>query len=65
MLGKTGFVERHAFAEIPPRVEYHRTEKGQALVDILHAISEFAERHLTDDERVSITPLAPAECDAR
>jgi DNA-binding HxlR family transcriptional regulator len=64
MLEKIGFVERHAFAEIPPRVEYHLTEKGQALVDILHAISQFAEHYLTDDEVVSIAPLAPPECDA-
>src|ERR1019366_4030953 len=34
MLEEIGFVERHAFAEIPPRVEYHLTEKGQALVNI-------------------------------
>jgi len=50
MLEKIGFVERHAFAEIPPRVEYHLTEKGQALVDILQAISQFGERYLADDE---------------
>lgn len=50
MLEKIGFVERHAFAEIPPRVEYHLTEKGRALVDILQAISQFGERYLTDDE---------------
>jgi DNA-binding HxlR family transcriptional regulator len=64
MLEKIGFVERHAFAEIPPRVEYHLTEKGQALVDILYAISQFAEKHLTDDEVVSILPPAPPEYDA-
>ena len=56
MLEKIGFVERHAFAEIPPRVEYHLTEKGQALVDILQAISQFGERYLADDE---ISPDAP------
>jgi len=63
MLEKSGFVERHAFAEIPPRVEYHLTEKGQALVDILHAIRQFAEQHLTNDEATSITPLALPGCD--
>jgi DNA-binding HxlR family transcriptional regulator len=56
MLEKIGFVERHAFAEIPPRVEYHLTEKGQALVDILQAISQFGERYLADDE---VSPDAP------
>jgi DNA-binding HxlR family transcriptional regulator len=53
MLEKVGFVERHAFAEIPPRVEYHLTEKGQALIDIFQAIREFGERYLIDDEVVS------------
>jgi DNA-binding HxlR family transcriptional regulator len=56
MLEKIGFVERHAFAEIPPRVEYHLTEKGHALVDILQAISQFGERYLADDE---VSPDAP------
>ncbi len=63
MLEKIGFVERHAFAEIPPRVEYHLTEKGQALVDILQAIRQFGESYLADDETGSITPLTSPECD--
>ena len=58
MLERIGFVERHAFAEIPPRVEYHLTEKGQALVDILQAISQFGERYLADDEATP-APLPP------
>src|SRR5438045_4050055 len=41
MLEEQGFVERHAFAEIPPRVEYHLTEKGRALADIIEAIKQF------------------------
>ena len=50
LLETAGFVERHAFAEIPPRVEYSLTEKGQALVGILAAIQEFSEKYLPDDE---------------
>ena len=64
MLEKIGFVERHAFAEIPPRVEYHLTEKGQALVDILQAIRQFGESYLADDEAEAITPLASPEYDS-
>ena len=64
MLEEIGFVERHAFAEIPPRVEYHLTEKGQALVDILEAIKQFGERYLADDQAASIAPLPAPECDA-
>ena len=50
LLETAGFVERRAFAEIPPRVEYSLTEKGQALVGILAAIREFSEKYLADDE---------------
>ena len=50
LLDKHGFVLRQAYAEIPPRVEYHLTEKGYALADIMAAIKDFGERYLTDDE---------------
>ncbi len=50
MLEEIGFVTRQAFAEIPPRVEYRLTEKGLALVDIIEAIQQFAERYLTEGE---------------
>jgi DNA-binding HxlR family transcriptional regulator len=62
MLEEIGFVERHAFAEIPPRVEYHLTEKGQALVNILDAIRDFGEHYLMDNEAKSIDPLAAPDC---
>ncbi|HEX4207759.1 MAG TPA: helix-turn-helix domain-containing protein [Ktedonobacteraceae bacterium] len=62
MLEEIGFVERHAFMEIPPRVEYHLTENGQALVDILNAIREFGERYLADNEANSTAPLSPPSC---
>lgn len=50
MLEEIGFVQRHYFAEIPPRVEYCLTEKGKALADIIDAIREFGERYLSDVE---------------
>src|SRR2546429_674235 len=46
MLEEIGFVERQALAEIPPRVEYHLTEKGLALVDIMEAIQQFGDGYL-------------------
>lgn len=52
MLEQKGFVERHAFAEIPPRVEYHLTERGRALIDVIEAIREFGERYLADEDEV-------------
>jgi DNA-binding HxlR family transcriptional regulator len=32
-LEKAGILERHSYNEIPPRVEYRLTEKGQELVE--------------------------------
>ena len=43
-----GFVQRQAFLEIPPRVEYHLTEKGQEFGEVIAAIGQFAERNLSD-----------------
>ncbi len=48
MLEEIGLVQRQAFAEIPPRVEYHLTEKGLALVDIIEAIKQFGQRYLSE-----------------
>jgi DNA-binding HxlR family transcriptional regulator len=56
LLGEVGFVQRQAFLEIPPRVEYCLTEKGLALVDIMEAIKQFGERYLSEVE-----PLPPAD----
>ncbi len=50
MLEEMGFMQRQAFLEIPPRVEYSLTEKGMALVDIMEAIKRFGEQYLSDAE---------------
>src|SRR6516164_8759413 len=47
-LEEIGFVQRQAYPEIPPRVEYRLTEKGLALIDIMEAIKLFGERYLSD-----------------
>jgi DNA-binding HxlR family transcriptional regulator len=63
MLEEIGFVERLAYAEIPPRVEYRLTEKGLALVDIMKAIGQFAEQYLTDSELpTSTSPSSSESC---
>lgn len=59
MLEQKGFVERRAFAEIPPRVEYHLLAKGYALADVIKAIQEFGELYLADEEDASPLPPAP------
>ena len=57
MLEEIGFVQRQAFPEIPPRVEYRLTEKGLALIDIMEAIKLFGERYLSDvDSPTNVTP---------
>ena len=50
MLEEIQFVQRKAYAEIPPRVEYSLTERGLALANILQAINDFGERYLSDVE---------------
>lgn len=42
-----GLILRHIFAEIPPRVEYRLTAKGEALVPIVDALRRFGEQWLS------------------
>ena len=56
MLEEVRLVDRQAYAEIPPRVEYTLTEKGQALVHIIEAMQAFGENYLSEP----LTP--PASC---
>ena len=64
MLEEIGFVDRIAFAEIPPRVEYNLTEKGLALVDVIKAIDEFAMQYLTDNDQISSSSSStPQTCE--
>jgi DNA-binding HxlR family transcriptional regulator len=46
LLEELGFVQRRAFLEIPPRVEYHITEKGQELGEVIGALEKFGNKHL-------------------
>ena len=52
-LERQGIVARQSFPESPPRVEYELTLKGQALLPIIHAMSDFGHSWLvSDDEHV-------------
>ncbi|HEX2502513.1 MAG TPA: helix-turn-helix domain-containing protein [Miltoncostaeaceae bacterium] len=44
-----GIVERHEFAEMPPRVEYRLTPKGAALAPIVDAMRDYGARWLAED----------------
>ena len=43
-----GLVERHAFAEIPPRVEYNITQRAKTLMPHINALVEWALENLAD-----------------
>lgn len=40
-----GLVTRHDYGEIPPRVDYALTERGQSLEPVLNAMHAWAEAH--------------------
>ncbi len=54
-------VERQAFYEIPPRVEYHLTEKGRDLGRIIEEIEQFAQKHLAKEDGKTVED---GECNA-
>ena len=45
-LEEEGIVERHTFPEVPPRVEYALTEKGQALLPIIDGMRAYGTQWL-------------------
>jgi DNA-binding HxlR family transcriptional regulator len=45
-LEEEGMVERHTFAEVPPRVEYSLTEKGQALLPLIEDMRSYGKEWL-------------------
>jgi len=49
-LEKEGVVNRRVYAEVPPRVEYSLTEKGEALVGLIEAMRQFGERWLAEEQ---------------
>jgi DNA-binding HxlR family transcriptional regulator len=47
-LEEEGIVERHTYAEVPPRVEYQLTEKGRDLLPIVESMRAYGERWLAE-----------------
>jgi DNA-binding HxlR family transcriptional regulator len=45
-LEEEGIVERHTFPEVPPRVEYALTTKGEALVPLIEDMRRYGLRWL-------------------
>jgi DNA-binding HxlR family transcriptional regulator len=47
-LERSGLLERRVYAEVPPRVEYSLTAKGEELKPVLVALKQVGERWLED-----------------
>ena len=42
-LERDGLIERFAYTELPPRVEYALTERGRGALDVVNALQRWAE----------------------
>ena len=49
-LEREGVLHRRTYAEVPPKVEYSLTEKGQALADVIEAMRTYGKCWLGCDE---------------
>ncbi len=45
-LEREGILRRQTYAEVPPKVEYSLTEKGQALLNVINAMRAYGTRWL-------------------
>lgn len=54
-LEEEGVVERHTFPEVPPRVEYALTAKGEALVPLVEDMRSYGKRWLADEAEAVTT----------
>lgn len=45
-----GFINRHDFQEVPPRVEYALTELGESFISVLHFMKAWGEENLNESD---------------
>ena len=57
-LEEHGIVVRHTYPEVPPRVEYALTEKGEALVPLIEDMRNYGQRWLDQRARRSRSAVA-------
>jgi DNA-binding HxlR family transcriptional regulator len=55
-LEKSGILERHAYNEIPPRVEYKLTTKGQELVESVVSLLQWMRKWSNTKQKMSSNP---------
>ncbi len=48
-LERDGIVTRTVYPEIPPRVEYELTEKGEELMPVYQMLADWSEKHTEDN----------------
>lgn len=49
-LGLSGIIKREQFLEVPPRVEYSLTEKGETLIPALKALADWGKMMKNTEE---------------
>src|SRR5918996_5598856 len=54
-LEEHGIVERRTYPEVPPRVEYTLTPKGQALAPLIEDMRRFGREHLGASAETAVT----------
>jgi DNA-binding HxlR family transcriptional regulator len=57
-LEEEGVVERHTYPEVPPRVEYALTAKGEALVPLIEDMRSYGTRWLLGEATEVAEPAA-------
>jgi DNA-binding HxlR family transcriptional regulator len=53
-LERDGLVTRTVYAVVPPRVDYALTPLGESLLDLVRALSNWAETHMDDVEKARL-----------
>ena len=52
-LEECGIVQRHTYPEVPPRVEYVLTDKGQALIPVIEQMRAYGRDWLVEDQKLA------------